>query len=138
MSKQIKIKAVAMWAFLNKPNTYNPDKPKYQVDLTNLSDAAVKAIEGLDIEVQRNEKKPEKGFYIVAKSNYPIKAYLKSGEEFTGMLSNGSEVEVVLGSFTTGYKNKTWQAASIKSLVITKLIEFKPEETVVEDTEEAL
>jgi hypothetical protein len=46
MTEAVKIKADVMWAYLVKPNDMSG---KYQVDLCNLSDKAVEALESMGI-----------------------------------------------------------------------------------------
>ena len=73
-TKQMKIEADLMWAFLDTPNAMSG---KYQVDLCNLSKNAIKALEELGVNVRN---KDEKGFFVTAKSkNYPISAIDESG-----------------------------------------------------------
>jgi len=72
VAKPVKVKATIMWCFHNKPNEMSN---KFQVDLCNLSDNAVKALESLGLEVRKREDKPEKGFYITCKSTVPMKVF---------------------------------------------------------------
>ena len=70
IEKPIKVEAEVQWAFFNKKNEMSG---KFQVDLTNLSDNAVKALQDAGLEPRNREDKPEKGWFITAKSNYEIK-----------------------------------------------------------------
>ncbi len=72
VAKPVKVKATIMWCFHNKPNDMSG---KFQVDLCNLSDNAVKALESIGLEVRKREDKPEKGFYITCKSTVPMKVF---------------------------------------------------------------
>ena len=59
MSDKLKLKADVYWASLNRKNEM---ADAYTVDLCNLSDKAVAALEEMGISVQENaEKKPEQG-----------------------------------------------------------------------------
>src|SRR6056300_273250 len=78
-TQRVKIKADVMWAYMDKPNDMSG---KYQVDLCNLSDAAVKALEDLGVGVRQKE---EKGYFITCKSNNPIRAYDKDGDDIEGI-----------------------------------------------------
>ena len=83
-TQRIKLKADLMWAYLDKPNDMSG---KYQVDLCNLSDAAVDALEGMGIAVRQKE---DKGFFITCKSQNPIRAYDRDGDTIEGIaIGNG-------------------------------------------------
>ena len=130
MTAPVKIKADAMWAFLEKKNDMSD---KYQIDLCNLSPAAVGALEDMGITVPA---KDGKGFYITCKSSNPIRAYNKDGHEIDGtVVGNGSEVIAVVGSYSWTFKNKEGISPALKKLVITKLVEYSDggEEVSVED-----
>lgn len=134
--KPVKVKAELMWACLDKPNHMSGD---YQVELTNLSPAAVAALEEIGIEARKKPDKPEKGFFVTAKSKYPIKAYDTDGDEIHAQVGNGSQATVVLGSYSWTFKNKKGVSASIKKLVITDLKEYVAEDEYSDlDAEEAL
>lgn len=122
VQKPVKIKAVAMWASTKKVNDLSG---KFQIELTNLSDAAVKKLEDeLGLEAQR---KDEKGWYITCKSNHPIKAYDTDGDELDDLIGNGSEVTAVLGAYEWTFKKKTGKSPSLKKLTVTKLVTFNPD-----------
>ncbi len=65
IEKPIKVEAEVQWAFFNKKNEMSG---KFQVDLTNLSDNAVKALKEAGLEPRNRSDKPEKGWHITAKS----------------------------------------------------------------------
>jgi hypothetical protein len=121
--KPIKIRAKAMWACLSEPNEMSG---KYQLDLTNLSKAAVAALEGLGLEVRKgSDKKEDMGFYITCKSTQPIRLYDADGTELKGVrMGNGSEVTAVVGSYEWSFKNKKGKSAALKKLVVTDLIVY--------------
>ncbi len=75
MAKKINIKGVTAWANLE---TVNDMSGKYQIDLCQLSDAAVDALEKLGIPVAT---KDEKGSYVTCKSTRPIRVYDEDEEE---------------------------------------------------------
>ena len=119
MTAPVKIKAEAMWAFLDKKNDMSD---KYQIDLCNLSPAAVGALEDMGITVPA---KDGKGFYITCKSNNPIRLYNANGHETDGAtLGNGSEMVAVVGSYAWTFKNKEGVSPALKKLVVTNLVEY--------------
>lgn len=123
-NKRVKIKCDVFWAQLNKKNEMSD---AYQVNLCNLSDAAVKALEDMGISVQENaEKKPEMGKYITCKSQKPIKAYDADGQEIDEDVSigNGSKAKAMINAYEWSYKNKKGISPSLSKLVITDLIEY--------------
>ena len=81
-------------AFNDKKNALSD---AYQVDIGQLSDAAVAALESLGIEAKY---KDAQGFYITCKSMYPIDAYDSSKNLVAGLVGNGSKAEAVVGSFS--------------------------------------
>jgi len=134
MTAPIKLRADIMWAYLDTPNEMSN---KYQVDLCNLSAAAVKALEGMGIEVRT---KDDKGAYITCKSQNPIRAYDESGLEMTGVIvGNGSKAIAVIGSYSWTWKNKEGVSPSLKKLVIEELVSYEePDAVTVDDNDEIL
>ena len=118
MENIVKFKCDIMWAQLTKVNDMSG---KYQVNLCNLSDAAVKALESLSISTLNKEGM---GNYITCKSNTPIKAYDAEGEEIKELIGNGSKAKAVVNPYEWAYKNKKGISPSLKKLVITDLIEY--------------
>jgi hypothetical protein len=131
LDKPVKVKAEVMWCFHNKPNEMSG---KYQLDLCNLSNSAVTALEGLGLEVRKREDKPEKGFFITAKSNNPIKAFDETGKDLaTVAIGNGSTAVAVIGAYEWSWKNKKGTSATIKKLVIEDLKEYEGSDNSQED-----
>ena len=70
--KPIVVKTELMW---DDREIINPQSKKYQINLTHLSDDAVKKLTEIGVKVRNDKHDPEQGNYIVVKSaNYPIKA----------------------------------------------------------------
>lgn len=131
--KPIKIKGTAFWASLQKKNQLSD---AYQIDIGELSDAAVKALESLGIEAKHKEGQ---GFFITCKSKYPIDAYDSDKNSLEDVLvGNGSEVEAVVGSYEWKFKNKKGFSPALKSLVVKKLVQYSAAGDVGLDDEEAL
>ena len=125
LQKPVKVRAEVQWCFHNKPNEMSG---KYQLDLCNLSDAAVKAIETLGLDVRKREDKPETGFFITAKSSQPIRVYDTKGTDLSNVsIGNGSKAVVVLSSYEWKWKNKAGRSATIKKLVIEELHAYEAE-----------
>lgn len=118
-AKPVKIKAEVQWCFHNKQNDMSG---KFQVDLCNLSEGAVKALESLGLEVRSREDKPEKGFYITAKSSIPIKVFDSEGNDLANVaIGNGSKAVALVTSYSWKWKNKEGTSASLKKMVIEEL-----------------
>jgi hypothetical protein len=97
----------------------------YQINLCNLSEAAVEAFEEMGIPVQTGEgKKEEMGKYITCKSKKPIKVFDADGDEITEAIGNGSKGKAIVGSYDWTFKNKKGTSASLGKLVITDLVEY--------------
>ena len=117
----VKLKATLMWAHLNK---VNPMSNKYQVDLCELSDAAVKALESMGLEVKMKEGK---GHYVTAKSTRPIFAYDDGGSPIDGdVVGNGSKAAVLVTKYPYNYRGKQGFGVSVAKMVITDLKEYHP------------
>ena len=118
-TEAVKVKAEVMWAFLNKPNEMSG---KYQVDLCNLSEKAVDALEGLGIEVKTKEGK---GRYITCKSQRPITAYDDGGTMLEGdILGNGSKAAAVITPYEWAFKGKKGVSPSLRKMVVTELVAY--------------
>lgn len=121
MADQVKVRADIMWAFLTKQNEMSG---KYQVDLCNLSDAAVAALEKTGLEVRNKEGK---GNFVTCKSNHPIYAYDDGGTQIDGsIVGNGSKAAALVETYAWKFKGKQGVGAGIKKLVITDLKEYTP------------
>ncbi|CAB4166037.1 hypothetical protein UFOVP837_3 [uncultured Caudovirales phage] len=134
-AKPVTVKATVMWCNHNKLNEMSN---KYQLELTNLSDNAVKALEGIGLEVRKREDKPEKGFYITCKSVRQMdKIFDKTGASLIDVaIGNGSTGTAVVGTYDWSFKNKKGLSASLIKMTIDNLVAYDAEDTPV--TEEAL
>lgn len=132
-TQRVKIKADVMWANLDKPNEMSG---KYQVDLCNLSDPAVQALESMGLTVRQKE---DKGYFITCKSNQPIRPFDKSGDAIEGVaVGNGSKAIAMVGSYAWTWKNKEGVSPSLKKLVIDELVTYEDAEPVALDDDEIL
>lgn len=133
-SQRLKIKADVMWAYLDRQNDMSG---KYQVDLCNLSDAAVNALEGMGLTVRQKE---DKGYFITCKSNNPIKAFDKNGDIIEGIsVGNGSKATALVGFYEWRYQKKEGVSPSLKKLVINELQTYEDAEPVSDmDDDEVL
>lgn len=134
-AKPVTVKATVMWCNHNKVNEMSE---KYQLELTNLSENAVKALEGIGLEVRKREDKPEKGFYITCKSVRQMdKIFDKTGASLIDVaIGNGSTGTAVVGTYDWSFKNKKGLSASLIKMTIDNLVAYDAEDTPV--TEEAL
>lgn len=114
----VKIKANVMWAFMNRTNEMSG---KYQVNLCDLSDPAVQALQEMGIEVKEKEGQ---GKYITCKSAKPLRAFDEEGKEIEEDIGNGSKAKAIISSYEWKYKNKKGVSPSLKKLVITDLVMF--------------
>lgn len=135
-NKRIKIKATVYWCFHNKPNEMSE---AYQLNLCNLSEAAVEALEEMGITVQTGEdRKADMGKYITCKSKKPIKVFDADGDEITESIGNGSKGKAIVGSYDWTFKNKKGTSASLGKLVITDLVEYAAAGGDLADDEDVL
>ena len=131
-TKRIKIKGDVYWAQLDKVNEMSN---KYQVNLCNLSDAAVAALESMGISVLVKEPM---GSYITCKSNNPMRAYDMDGLPITENIGNESKAVALVGSFDWVNKNKKGISPSLKKLVITDLVVYGEGEAMTAEDEDVL
>jgi hypothetical protein len=135
LAKPVKVKATLMWCNHNKVNEMSG---KFQVDLCNLSDNAVTALEGIGLEVRKREDKPEKGFYITCKSTVPMKVFDAAGNDLNNVaIGNGSTATAVVGAYSWSWKNKKGTSASLTKLVVENLVAYDAPDGV-EEAEEIL
>jgi hypothetical protein len=106
---------------------------KYQVDLTNLSENAVKALTDAGLEPRNREDKPEKGWFITAKSNYEIKPVDKAGNEITDAVGNGSKAVALIKPYEWSWKNKKGVSPSLVKIIITDLQVYNADQAVEEE-----
>ena len=134
-AKPVTVKATIMWCNHNK---IKGRATKYQVDLTNLSDNAVKALESIGLEPRKREDKPEKGFYITCKSTLPMaNIFDKSGESLIDVaIGNGSTGVAIVGAYDWKFEKQRGVSASLIKMTIDNLVAYDAVDTVV--TEEAL
>lgn len=137
LAKPVKVKATIMWCFHNKINEMSQ---KYTIDLCNLSDNAVKALEEFGINVLKREDKPEKGFYITCKSTLPIKLFDSSGKDLSDVaIGNGSTVTAVVSKYPWKYQRKEGWSPSLSKGVVDNLVVYTADNsTSVEAEEEVL
>jgi hypothetical protein len=122
LAKPVKVKATVMWCFHNKPNEMSG---KFQMDLCNLSDNAVKALESLGLDVRKREDKPEKGFFITCKSTVPMKVFDANGNDLNNVaIGNGSMATAVVGAYAWSWKNKSGTSATLTKLVVDNLVAY--------------
>jgi hypothetical protein len=131
--KPIKIQGTIMWACLDTPNKMSGE---YQVDLCNLSDAAIEVLQGLKIPVKIRDDQPEKGHFITAKSkNFVIKATDAEGKPITAKVGNGSKGVGLITPYPWNHKpsGKKGVGAGIRRIIVTDLIVYEAQEAVVLD-----
>lgn len=129
----VKLKADIMWAQLDKPNELSN---KYQVNLCNLSEAAVVALEEMGITVGEKEGQ---GRFITCKSANPIKAFDADGDVITEKIGNGSKAKAIINGYEWKYKNKKGVSPSLKKLVVTDLVVYEgAKNATIDDDDEVL
>jgi hypothetical protein len=133
-AKPTKIAGTFYWCSFAKPNDMSN---KYQFDLGNLSEKAVKAFEDMGIGVKHKE---DKGNYVTFKSTRPIESVDDAGNvitsregEVVSLVGNGSKGYVVAGYYDWEFKGKKGRSPSARKVVIQDLIKYESEGSVEED-----
>lgn len=134
LDKPIPVQADLFWAFLNEVNQMSG---KYQVDLCNLSAEAVKTLEKCGIEVKNDERKPQQGFYITAKSkNFPIMAVDNNGALINDKVANGSKAVALVKPYTYNFKGKQGVGIGVSKIIVKELVKYEPKGAGIEDIED--
>lgn len=116
----VPVAATLYWPNLNRKNEMSG---KYQVDLGNLSEKAVNALEMMGLNV--NNKGDDRGDFITVKSNYPIDPEFASGDAIdSGMIGNGTKANVAIGSYDWEFRGKKGRSPSIKKMRVTEVAVF--------------
>ena len=126
--KPVKIQAEIQWAFFDKVNDMSG---KFQCDLANLSDTAVKALEEIGLAPRKGALpevmqtiKPATGWFLTVKSNYAIQPFDKEGNEIKDIVGNGSKAVAMIKPYSWKWKNKEGVSASLAKIVITDLVKY--------------
>ena len=114
---------------------------KYTVDVGNLSDAAVTALEDMGITI--NNKGDERGQYMTCKSKNKYRAFKPDGSELlikgrtprdeaddpeSGVVvGNGSTARCLIGYYDWEYLKKKGRSATLKRLIVENIVEYAPE-----------
>ena len=116
--KPITINSTFMWPFLTETNKMSG---KYQVDLTQLSPAAVEALEMMGCTVLN---KPDKGDFVTVKSNHSIRVYDTDGKEITGVqVGNGTTAKCVIKPYHwKSPAGKAGVSPSLMKAIVTELV----------------
>lgn len=136
--KPITINATAYWASLQSINQMSGG---YQIDMGNLSDAAVEALEARGITVKTKEatEDMDMGRFITCKSKNPMKAYNTDGDEIGALIGNGSKIKAAIGFYDwTSPAGKKGRSPSAMKIVVTDLEVYEAVEDIDVDMEAAL
>jgi len=120
--KPITVEGTIHWAFLDRlPEQGN----KYQADVCNLSDKAVKALEEFGVKIKN--KGDARGNYVTGKSTkeiIPLDATGKPLDLKGALVGNGSKAKVVLGFYSHAYTAKYGTGVGLNRLTITDFIPY--------------
>ncbi len=116
--QSIKLNAKVMWAFHNKVNNLSE---KYQIDLCELSDAAVEALQN-DLGVEARNKGDEKGNFITCRSVMPLKIVDLEGKSLQDVaIGNGSSGVAIVSSYDWKSKMGKGTSPTLQKMVINDL-----------------
>jgi len=122
----IVLNADIYWAFLNHKNMND----KYSVDLCNLSDAACEKLKSVGLNVNDNDKQPEKGKFITCKSDYPLIAFNSAGDKIEEIyendglkVGNGSKARAMITYYD--WRNNKGRSPKMLKFFITDLIPYE-------------
>ena len=121
--KPMVVKTELMW---DDREIINPQSKKYQINLTHLSDDAVKKLTEIGVKVRNDKHDPEQGNYIVVKSaNYPIKAELEDGTPIiNAKIANNSKAVATVKPYTWTFSGDTGVGTGAGRIVVTEYAEY--------------
>ncbi len=125
--ESVKFSCTIMWANLHTRNEKGKfPSNKYDFMCTNLSPAAVDALESVGLKVGINAKKPEQGHYIKCKSERPFVVRGEDGEvmEDATIVGNGTKAVVIVEPYQYNFKGTLGLSPSAKRIQITDLKEY--------------
>ena len=125
---------------------------KYSVDLANLSDAAVTALEDMGLTV--HNKGDERENYITCKSQNKFRVFNEDGSELSikgrtprsddddpnegVVVGNGSESVCLVGYYAWEYLKKSGRSPTLKRITMKELVAFDSDEDANMDVAAAL
>ena len=121
--KPIVVKTELMW---DDRETINIHSKRYQINLTHLSDDAVKKLTEVGVKVRNDKHDPEQGNYIVVKSaKYPIKAELEDGTPIiNAKIANNSKAIATVMPYTWNFSGDTGVGTGVGRIVVTEYTEY--------------
>jgi hypothetical protein len=135
LEKPIKLEAEVQWAFLNKKSEMSG---KFQVDLCNLSKEAVSALEQAGLNPRQRPDKPEKGWFLTAKSNYEIIPFDKAGKEIKEAVGNGSKCTALIKPYEWKWQAKKGVSPSLVKITITDLVVYNADGAAEEELDDEI
>ena len=113
--KPLAVEGTIHWAFLNKTNDLSG---KYQADIGNLSDAAIKALEQVGVQIKN--KGDDRGNFITGKSNRPIATIDAQGNYWNAdsQIGNNSKVKAVLGFYDHKFVKQYGTGVGLNKVVV--------------------
>jgi hypothetical protein len=137
--QKVKIKCDIFWCQHNRMNEMSG---AYQVNLGNLSDAAVAALEEMGVSVREKTDLKDgdvnMGKYITCKSQKPMRVFDVDGEPIEEAIGNGSKGKALISAYEWTYKNKKGVSPSCLKLVVTDLVEYSAGAGISADDEDVL
>ena len=130
------VEAELMWPFLGRRNDMSN---KYQVDLANLDKAAIKTLEGIGVTIRKDEPKegkPDRGMFITAKSEYPIKVVFANGVEVveSTVVGNHTKAKVKVNAYDWKFKGNSGRSLGATKLQVTELVKYELTDDDFEDS----
>ena len=123
----VPVAATLYWPYLSRVNDMSG---KYQVDIAQLSDKAVEALEMMGLAI--HNKGDDRGNFITAKSNYAIEPQFKGDAVDPSVLGNGTKATVALAAYDWEFRGKKGRSANIKKLLITEPVVYSSDDEDVD------
>lgn len=120
-SKFLKVHGKAYWACVHRPNELSG---KYQVDIALTDNKLINELKELGLNVK--ESNDERGNYITAKSNFPIKVVDSAVNAIpdTVLIGNGSKIIASIKAYPYNFKGREGVGAGLQGLQVVELVEY--------------
>jgi hypothetical protein len=125
----LKIEGTAYWfSFLEK----NEMSDKYQVDISELSEAQVDRLESMGINVKN--KGDDRGYFVTAKAvKYAPRVDDADGFKMTDPVGNGSKCTFIVRPYDYNFRGKSGVALGISKARVNELVRFESADTDYDD-----
>jgi hypothetical protein len=120
-------------------DTSSSKNDKYFATIGALSASAVKALADIGIIARTNEKYPEQGHFIKAKSKFKFEPKDDAGEPVDpSLMGNGTKAVIGITTYTTKVAGKQFVQPSVKFINVKEIVTYVAPENKEDDLNDIL